>query len=158
MHRSKLLLLAATLLTTTCTLPRQVDPPTPPPLATPDQIRVVADLVNEHRREKGCKPLTWLSPVAAVAQDHSRDMAIHKFFSHTNQFGESPFQRLARAGIKYQRAAENIAVGQRTGAAVVRSWLQSPGHRRNIEDCLLQQHGIGLHQNYWTHVFVTLPK
>jgi uncharacterized protein YkwD len=134
-----------------------VAPPRQPPAATPDQIKVVAELVNEHRKTVGCKALTWLSPVAAVAQRHSEDMAVQGFFSHTNLQGESPFDRLQKAGIRYQRAAENIAAGQNSAQQVVQSWLQSAGHRRNIEDCKLQQHGIGLFQNTWTHMFVTLP-
>lgn len=139
-------------------VPPRIDPPKAPPPASPDQIREVAELVNEHRRKKGCKELTWLSPVAAVAQKHSQDMFANKFFSHTNLLGETPFDRLAKAGIKYQRAAENIASGQRTAVRVVESWLQSAGHRRNIEDCAMQQHGIGLYENYWTHVFIALPR
>jgi uncharacterized protein YkwD len=119
---------------------------------------VFADLVNAHRRKIGCKPLSWLTPVADVAQRHSQDMVANKYFDHTNPLGESPFDRLRKAGIKYTRAAENIAYGQRSAQEVLNTWLGSAGHRRNIEDCALQQHGIGLFQNYWTHVFITLPK
>jgi uncharacterized protein YkwD len=137
---------------------RPIDPPTQPPQASPAEIQKVVDLVNERRKGLGCKPLTWLGPVAQVAQRHSQDMVANKFFSHTNLLGESPFDRLRNAGIKYQRAAENIAFGQRTAQHVMDSWISSPGHRRNIEDCAFQQHGIGLYQNYWTHVFVTLSR
>lgn len=137
---------------------RPIAPPTEPPQAAPAEIQAVARLVNAHRDKIGCKPLTWLSPVAAVAQRHSQDMYANRFFSHNNLLGESPFDRLRLAGIKYQRAAENIAMGQNTAQRVVTSWMNSPGHRRNIEDCAMQQHGIGLYQNHWTHMFVTLAK
>ena len=157
MHKSKKLLLALSFLPAGCVGITRIDPPVAPPEAAPDQIKVVAEMVNAHRRKIGCKPLAWLSPVAAVAQNHSQDMAANRFFSHKNLLGETPFDRLEKAGIKYRRAAENIASGQRSAQQVVISWLQSAGHRRNIEDCALQQHGIGLFQNHWTHVFVTLP-
>lgn len=134
----------------------RIDPPTAPPLATRDEVRAFAELVNEHREKIGCKPLTWLSPVAAVAQQHSEDMSHYGFFNHVNQHGQNPFDRLKAAGIAYSRAAENIAAGQRTADEVLRSWLSSSGHRRNIEDCRLTQHGVGLANNHWTHMFVTL--
>ena len=134
----------------------RIDPPTAPPLSTRDEVRAFAELVNEHREKIGCKPLTWLSPIAAVAQQHSEDMSHYGFFNHVNQHGQNPFDRLKAAGIAYSRAAENIAAGQRTADEVLRSWLSSSGHRSNIEDCRLTQHGVGLANNHWTHMFVTL--
>ena len=119
-------------------------------------MEAFVELVNKHRERVGCKPLTWLSPVARVAQNHSDEMAALGFFSHTNLRGETPFDRLRKAGIAYRLAAENIAEGQRTAEEVLASWLSSSGHRRNIEDCNLEQHGVGMTQNRWTHVFVTL--
>jgi uncharacterized protein YkwD len=91
-----------------------------------------------------------------VAQRHSEDMFNYSFFSHTNQEGKSPFDRLQGAGIRYRLAAENIASGQRTAEEVLRSWLQSRGHRRNIENCELRQHGVGVSNHRWTHVLITL--
>ena len=157
MRKPRTLLLALTLLPAACVSIQRVNPPVAPPAASPDQIRVVANLINRHREKVGCKPLSWLSPVAAVAQKHSEDMAFHQYFSHRNLLGETPFDRLQKAGIKYRKAAENIAAGQNTATQVVTSWLQSAGHRRNIEDCELRNHGIGLYENHWTHVFITLP-
>ena len=141
-----------------CFVAQPIDRPTAPPSASPDQIPELVELVNKHRSKVGCKALSWVGPVAQVAQRHSQDMVANRFFEHTNLLGESPFDRLRKAGIKYTRAAENIAQGQRSATHVMSSWLSSAGHRRNIEDCAFQQHGIGLFQNHWTHVFVTLPR
>lgn len=144
----------------------------PPPAGVPvasvaDELEELEELINEHRESVGCKELIWMDPVAAVAQKHSDDMVRRSFFSHVNPDGVTPFQRLERAGVRYQRAAENIAAGQATAEEVLRSWLNSPGHRRNIEDCLMREHGIGLTRgtktlpygvftNAWTHVFVVM--
>ena len=134
----------------------RVDPPVAPPPSTSDEIRVFTQLVNQHRRKVGCKELTWVSAVAEVAQKHSEDMSRNHFFSHTNQQGKTPFDRLRAAGIVYTAAAENIAEGQRTAEQVLASWLGSSGHRHNIEDCRMLQHGLGLANNYWTHMFVRM--
>lgn len=120
-----------------------------------DAVEVFTTLMNEHRVSVGCAPLTWSEAVADVAEAHSADMVQRGFFDHTNPDGESPFDRLADAGIGYSRAAENIAWGHADGASVLAAWLDSSGHRGNIEDCALTQHGVGLVETHWTHVFVT---
>lgn len=141
--------LLVTLLLSGCgddfTVPEVVDP----------QVEAFAGLVNDHRVEIGCAPLAWSPAVAEVARAHSRDMVDRDFFSHTNPDGQSPFDRLAEAGIEYSAAAENIAFGYPDAESVLQGWLNSPGHRANIENCGLEQHGVGLVDTYWTHVFVT---
>ncbi len=52
--------------------------------------------------------------------------------SHRGGDGSSPFTRVTRAGYAYSRAGENVAAGQTSVDAVMRSWLLSPGHRLNI--------------------------
>src|SRR5687768_17733429 len=98
-------------------------PPVIPSTSTTDEIRALVELVNRHRRGVGCKDLIWLEPVASVAQKHSDDMVRRGFFDHKNPDGLTPFQRLNAAGLKFTRAAENIAAGQATAHAVMASWL-----------------------------------
>ncbi len=87
------------------------------------------DLVNDHRTGTGCGPLTWHAGAAAVALAHSTDMRDRDFFSHTNPDGESPFDM----------------------------WINSPGHRANIENCSYTHHGVGLIDGIWTHLFLQNP-
>jgi uncharacterized protein YkwD len=112
-------------------------------------------LMNDHRVAVGCAPLAWHGEMAAVAHAHSVDMVERSFFSHTNPDGKSPFDRMRDAGIDYSRAAENIAYGYDTGESVLQGWLNSSGHRQNIENCALTEHGVGKHQTHWTHLFRT---
>jgi uncharacterized protein YkwD len=117
-------------------------------------IELFAELMNAHRSTVGCAALTWNPEVAAVAQAHSEDMVARDFFSHTNPDGESPFDRLHNASITYSAAAENIAYGYPTADAVLQAWLGSAGHRANIENCALTEHGVGLQGTHWTHLFI----
>lgn len=119
------------------------------------EVEEFLTLVNEHRASVGCPPLVWSPAVAAVAQAHSEDMVERGYFAHTNPDGASPFDRLRSAGIDYSQAAENIAWGYPTAQAVLDGWLGSPGHRANLERCSLTQHGVGLAETHWTHLFVT---
>jgi uncharacterized protein YkwD len=111
-------------------------------------------LANTHRASVGCRPLRWDAPTARVAQSHASDMARRDFFSHTNPDGQSPFDRLRAAGVTHLSAAENIAFGYPTATAVLQSWLNSDGHRRNLENCRYTHHGVGLRDSRWVHVFI----
>jgi uncharacterized protein YkwD len=117
-------------------------------------VEDLVELVNVHRISVGCGPLVWHPGVAAVARAHSQDMIDRDFFAHTNPDGASPFDRLTAAGIDYSSAAENIAHGYSSAEAVFEGWLDSPGHRANIERCALTHHGVGLAGTHWTHLFV----
>ncbi|MGH7467317.1 MAG: CAP domain-containing protein [Longimicrobiales bacterium] len=124
------------------------------PSDAPAEVRSFVELMNEHRQERGCAPLTWDNRIAGVASAHSEDMARNNYFSHTNLQGQSPFDRLRADGVQFRAAGENIAYGQTTGRQVLQSWLNSAGHRSNIENCQYTRHGVGLNQTRWTHVFV----
>ena len=77
------------------------------------------------------------------------------FFAHDDPDGRSPFDRAAASGLSAR--AENIARGQADAAAVVGSWMTSPGHRANILDCRLRSLGVGLATGsggpWWTQLF-----
>ncbi|HEX9937940.1 MAG TPA: CAP domain-containing protein [Longimicrobium sp.] len=120
-----------------------------------EQTAEVARLVNEHRARRGCPALVWDAAAARAAQAHSDDMARRNFFSHTSPGGGTMVDRLRAQGAGFRMLAENIALGQPTAREVVRSWLESPGHRGNIENCGLTRHGVGVAAGRWTHVFYT---
>lgn len=124
--------------------------------SVPAEVETFATLVNQHRVSVGCEPLTWHTGVAQVAQAHSADMVERGFFAHTNPDGQSPFDRMRAAGIDFGAAAENIAYGYPDAASVLQGWLDSPGHRANIENCGLEQHGVGLVGTHWTHLFANV--
>ncbi len=111
-------------------------------------------LANSHRRTVGCGPLRWDALTGAVAQAHAEDMARRDYFSHKNPEGQGPFDRLRAAGVTYTAAAENLAFGYPTAAGVLRGWLESPGHRRNLESCRYNRHGVGFRRGKWVQVFI----
>lgn len=129
-----------------------------PPPATNAEVIQLVDLVNDHRSGEGCDPLTWHAGAAAVAMVHSTDMRDRDFFSHTNPDGESPFDRLDAAGVEWNgMAGENIAYGTGSGSQVFDMWINSAGHRANIENCSFTHHGVGLVDGRWTHMFLQNP-
>lgn len=112
-------------------------------------------LVNAHRIQSGCNSLQNHGGLHTVARAHSNDMQARSYFSHTNPDGQSPSDRLRAAGVSASGVGENIAVGYSSASDVLQGWLNSSGHRANIENCAYTLHGIGLsgEGNYWTHLF-----
>lgn len=132
--------------------------PAPPPAGSAagrGEVAVFAEEVNEHRRAIGCPPLEWDPTIAGVAQRHSEAMRTRGFYGHTDPEGRSFTDRLDDAGVAWIGAAENIARTSFDAAQVLYLWLQSRGHRENIENCRFTRHGVGLSGEYWTHLFVT---
>ena len=116
----------------------------------------VLELVNVERRKAGLKPLAMDESIRKVARLKSQDMQAKKYFSHTSPTYGSPFDMMKKHGITYKTAGENIAMGQKTPEAVVKAWMNSPGHRANILKASFTHIGVGYVAtgNYWTQMFV----
>ncbi|TDC44182.1 hypothetical protein E1281_34440 [Actinomadura sp. KC345] len=99
-------------------------------------------LTNAERAKAGCPALRVDQRLVTAARKHSADMAANDYFSHTSQNGDSPWKRMEDAGYP-SPGAENIAKGHPTAAAVVKGWMDSPGHRANILNCDLRAIGVG---------------
>jgi uncharacterized protein YkwD len=83
------------------------------------------------------------------------------YFSHDSPTYGSPKQMVDDFGIKYQYGiGENIAAGFNTPTEVMRSWMNSDDHRRNILDPKYTHIGVGYidggsqYGTYWTQQFV----
>ncbi|GII86478.1 hypothetical protein Ssi03_44680 [Sphaerisporangium siamense] len=117
----------------------------------------VARLTNAARQEQGCGPLRIDEKLRQAARGHSDDMAAKGYFDHNSQDGRTPWDRIKAAGYTSNMYAENIARGQQTPEAVVKAWLNSPGHRANIMNCKLKAIGVGVHFGsggpWWTQDF-----
>jgi uncharacterized protein YkwD len=107
---------------------------------------------------KAARALRFDSKLAKVAAAHSLDMAVNNYFSHDTRSGRSPFSRMKQAGYRYHSAGENIAAGFRTPASVVKAWIASPGHCRNLMNRGYAELGVGFasggtYGTYWTQDF-----
>ena len=115
----------------------------------------VVRLVNIERKKAGLAELRHNWELSRVARYKSEDMRDKGYFSHTSPTYGSPFQMMKSFGISYRTAGENIAKGQTTPAAVVKGWMNSPGHRANILKSSFTEIGVGYASgNYWTQMFI----
>ncbi|WP_229075866.1 CAP domain-containing protein [Actinoplanes sp. DH11] len=100
-------------------------------------------LVDVERTANGCAALTVNDQLTEAARSHSEFMAQTGDFSHTGRSGSSFVARATEAGFAAP-AAENIAWGYQSAEQVVRSWMDSPGHRANIVNCANKAVGVGV--------------
>ncbi|XVS63243.1 CAP domain-containing protein [Actinosynnema sp. CA-299493] len=140
--------------TTTTTSEPSPEPTTTTAPADVPQAQQVVALVNEARDLAGCGPLQVDDRVVRAAQGHSTDMAQRDYFSHTTPEGVDFAQRMRTAGYP-SPGGENIAMGQRSPEQVMKAWMNSDGHRRNILNCGFTTIGVGLDTRgwYWTQNF-----
>jgi uncharacterized protein YkwD len=115
-------------------------------------------LVNVERTKAGCAKLHTDARLHKAARDFSALMAAKNFFDHVSPDGSSFVDREEDAGYpRNQAAAENIAYGYGDPAAVMKGWMNSTGHRKNILNCSIKAIGVGLAYRkstpYWTQDF-----
>ena len=135
--------------------------------AAEDQVLVA---VNKARAAAGCGALTANAKLEAAARVHAKAMAEKDFFGHSGKDGSKFSTRIKRQGYRYSRVAENIGAGQSSAAGIMKDWMGSAGHRKNILNCALAETGIAVvHQPddqplkgqsfamkyYWVQVFAT---
>jgi uncharacterized protein YkwD len=120
----------------------------------------VLTLVNQHRAAIGVGQLSTDGALTASAVWKSMNMAGLNYFDHNDDpIGRTVAQRLAACGWPSNLGwGENIAEGFSTPADVMNAWLNSPGHKANIENPSYTSIGIGVAANsqgvyYWTQDF-----
>jgi uncharacterized protein YkwD len=100
--------------------------------------------INVQRAQAGCPDLRPNQALQAAALAHATAMAQKNFFAHKGPDGSTMQSRIEAAGYRWRALAENIAAGQDSAAAVVKAWMNSPGHRANIQNCALRDTGLAV--------------
>ena len=105
------------------------------------------------------QPVSWNDQLLSAATGHSVDMAENNYFDHRSPHGVKPSQRVSASGYKWRGVAENIAAGSFTTRTVMKGWLDSPGHCKNIMDPAYHEIGVACvakpgttYGEYWTMV------
>lgn len=116
------------------------------------------ELTNSARIQRELPLLKWDEATRDTARKHSKDMADHQYFSHTNLDGQSPFDRMNEDNISFWVAGENLAYGQYSSIFAHEGLMNSMGHRENIVKPDFGYLGVGTafnkdNQPYFTENF-----
>ena len=117
-------------------------------------------LVNAHRAGLGLRQLVLSSTLSASAVWKARHMALYSYMTHNDPappVARSTGERMAACGYGASWG-ENIAYGYTSAQSVVNGWLNSSGHRANIENSNWAAIGSGAAVSasgriYWAHAF-----
>lgn len=118
----------------------------------------VLELVNKERAGGNLDALQLSKELNEAASVRAKELASE--FSHIRPDGRDCFTALIDAGIVYSCVGENIAAGQTSPEAVMKSWMNSDGHRANIMSTDYTQMGVGYYydakeeQHYWVQIFI----
>lgn len=123
-------------------IPTATPTPTPEPeMSVEEMASEVIRLTNIERVKAGRSPLQYHAGLQRAAMVRAEE--ITRKFSHTRPDGTDSSTALYENGVSCS-CGENIAAGQRTPEAVVRAWMNSPGHKAAILDPDATHIGVGV--------------
>lgn len=111
-----------------------------------DTEEVLWALVQTWRIEQGLEPFTRSSPLCSIAKRRSME----KESGHTGF--ESHFQEFSSMS-GYPVLAENISLNYTSSRGFLDGWLNSPPHRKTLEDPYLLDGCIKCSDSYCVHIF-----
>jgi len=117
--------------------------PDPPSKLVLDDVR--DELLALHNKGRAGEKLPALAvslKLQSAAQKHAEEMAERRKMVHAGADGSTVLDRVQRQGYRLRRCGENIAYGHYTPEHVMRGWLDSRPHRKNILGSF-SQIGIG---------------
>lgn len=117
-------------------------------------------LTSQQRARHGLGALRQDARLQRAAQVLANHMARQGRIGHEGPGGSRMADRMKVAGYTPCFGVENVAFGQNSPAEVVRAWMESPGHRKNMLDGRAADAGIAMAVDgsgypYWAMVAAT---
>jgi len=115
-------------------------------------------LINEYRIRIGLNALERINHISFKCQEHNNYMIANNVVNH-NDFvlRADNIEKVLAA----KNVAENVAYNYKTSEAVLKAWLESPGHKENIEGNFTH-FGLSVTtdpatgKKYYTNIFVRI--
>ena len=132
--------------------------PSPLPASTPAFTAEFLRLLNNYRTSVGLKALILDQGLSLIAQGHSDDMAGSRIPVGHDGFSSRCYEAYSVLG-GGNMCGENVAAGLSTPRTVFDAWMNSPGHRKNIDEGRFTHMGFAFQTDsrglyYWTHLFL----
>ncbi|RYJ41134.1 Allergen V5/Tpx-1 family protein [Flavobacterium anhuiense] len=115
-------------------------------------------LINEYRVSIGLKALERVNHISFKCEEHNKYMIANNVVDH-NDFVARSSNMTSVLGAK--KVGENVAYNYKTPEAALKAWLDSPGHKENIEGDFTH-FGLSVTtdpatgKKYYTNIFVKL--
>lgn len=89
-------------------------------------------LTNKERIKNGLKPLKIDSILKKAANNKADHLIENEYFSHTSPSGKTFIKWIKDVEYNYLYAGENLAMDFITAEGIMRAWMNSESHRKNI--------------------------
>ena len=115
-------------------------------------------LINDYRVRIGLNALQKINHISFKCQEHNTYMIANNVVNH-NDFTARSENIMGVLGAK--NVGENVAYNYKTSEAVLKAWLESPGHKENIEGNFTH-FGLSVTtdpatgKKYYTNIFVRI--
>jgi len=111
-------------------------------------IEGVIASTNRERIANGLAPLSQNSILNESALNKTSDMFEKQYFAHDSPDGLAVSDLADNVGYEYITIGENLALGNfLDDDALVKAWMESPGHRANILNNRYTEIGVGVLRN-----------
>ncbi len=141
-----------------CTSTEEINPEDNDVVTNTNDLSLEAEillLINNHRTSIGLASLETLEAIKSQTDAHTDYMIAKGAISHDNFSDRVDF---LRDQVNAKQAAENVASGYTTAQSVVNGWLNSEGHRKNIEgnftDFNITAKKSSNNRLYYTNIFI----
>ncbi|MDO9261628.1 MAG: CAP domain-containing protein [Flavobacteriaceae bacterium] len=116
----------------------------------------ILSLVNIHRESIGLNRVSVLTTAYSEASNHTKYMIEQGKISHDN-FEVRSRNLMTTANAKV--VLENVGAGYTTADSLMKAWLNSELHRKNIENSSVQFMGVSAQKsttgsNFYTQIFI----
>lgn len=105
---------------------------------------LIIEEINPVREENGYLKLQPSDKLNLAAQMKAEDMLERQYFDHVGPNGEAPWTWLKKVDYDYAAAAENLAIHASQPKSLVKAWLKSPTHAKNILNGYFTEIGVGI--------------
>jgi len=116
----------------------------------------MATLINDYRTSIGLNALETINHISYKSEEHNEYMIANKVVNH--DFFQERSQNIIHV-LGAVKVNENVAYNYVTAEAALNAWLNSPGHKANIEGAFTH-FGISITadpetgKKYYTNIFV----
>jgi len=113
------------------------------PFDVDEFVEIASAEINAMRMENGLEPLQTAPLLQEMCQERANELK--KSYAHNRVNGDAWYTILTDYGIDTNCfAGENIAAGYETPEDVVKGWMNSAGHRKNILNANYEYFAVGV--------------
>ena len=104
----------------------------------------IIELTNKNRQLNNSPVLIENDKLDMAAFNKALDMININYFDHYSPFGATPWNFIITQNYDYSYAGENLAMDFDTSEGIIKAWMNSPTHAKNILNPIFHDIGVAV--------------